>query len=154
MAKISPLRTTRPDTMVSGTEKQVFDLLDQLGISCQCVENEAVETMEECQAIDEALGTEVRKTIFLTNRKKTAFYLVILPAAVRLDSSGLEKHFGSWRLSFASGDRMKEMLGLVPGEASVMGLLNDPDQRIQLVIDRRVADAEWFGCNPAIILSL
>lgn len=149
MTYISPVRQTPPDNMVSETEKEVFDLLKKLEIPYYCVENDSVETMEECLRIDEALGTEVRKSIFLTDRKKTVFFLVILPAAERLKSSGIEKKYGTSRLSFASGELMQQYLGLLPGEASIMGLLNDREGRVQLIVDRRVADAEWFGCNPA-----
>jgi Ala-tRNA(Pro) deacylase len=146
---IRPVGASRPANIVSDTEKQVFDLLEELKIPYTCVENDSVDTMEECLAIDEALGTEVRKTIFLTNRKKTVFFLVVLPAAKRLDTSSLEKKLGCGRLSFASADRMREMIGLVPGEASVMGLLHDTENRIQLIVDQEVSDSEWFGCNPA-----
>ena len=52
------------------------------------------------------------------------------------------------RVSFASAEDMKNVIGLTPGEASVMGVLNDPEGKVQVVIDKAVADAEWFACNP------
>ena len=52
------------------------------------------------------------------------------------------------RVSFASPEDMQNVIGLTPGEASVMGILNDPEGKVKVVVDKAVADAEWFACNP------
>ncbi len=130
--------------------KKVFQLLDKLHIPYERVENDVVETTEECEEIDRALGTEIRKSIFLCNQKKTSFFLIVMPAAKQLDTSALEKKLGVGHLSFASAEMMEKHLGAKPGSASVMGLVNDEDEYVQLIIDKEVADAEWFGCNPGI----
>ena len=96
------------------------------------VENDVVETMEECIEIDEKLGTEIRKSIFLCNRKKITFFLVVLPANKSLDTSILEKKLGIAPLSFAPAESMEEHLGCLPGSASVMGLINDLDDYVNL----------------------
>ena len=150
MTYISEIRTNAPEQMADPTEKKVFQLLDKLKISYECVTNDVVETMEECKEIDEALGTEVRKSIFLCNKKKTSFFLVVLPAEKSLDTAALGNKIGVSKLSFAPPESMEELLGAHPGSASVMGLVNDEDDYVQLIVDKEVAEEEWFGCNPGI----
>ena len=144
MIYISDIYTTAPTDDRVTTEKKVYQILDKLKISYERVDNDVVETMEECEEIDKALGTEIRKSIFLCNKKKTSFFLVVLPA------NTLSKKIGVPHLSFASGELMEEHLGTKPGSASVMGLINDEEDYVQLIVDKEVAQEEWFGCNPGI----
>lgn len=150
MVYISEISTTAPAKGTNATKDKVFALLDKLHIPYQRVENDVVETMEECEEIDKALGTEVRKSIFLCNQKKTSVFLVVMPAGKQLDTSALEKKLGVGHLSFASAEMMEKHLGAKPGSASVMGLINDEDEYVQLIMDKEVAGEEWFGCNPGI----
>lgn len=150
MTYISDIRTNAPEGFANPTEKKVFQMLDKLKIPYECVTNDVVETMEECREIDEKLGTEIRKSIFLCNKKKTSFFLVVLPAEKSLDTAALERKIGVPKLSFAPAESMQELLGALPGSASVMGLVNDEDDYVQLIVDKEVADEEWFGCNPGI----
>lgn len=150
MTYISDIRTNAPENITNPTEKKVFQMLDKLRIPYECVTNDVVETMEECKEIDRALGTEIRKSIFLCNKKKTSFFLIILPAEKSLDTTVLGSKIGVSKLSFAPAESMQELLGAQPGSASVMGLINDEDDYVQLIVDKEVADEEWFGCNPGI----
>lgn len=74
MIYISDIYTTAPTDDRVATEKKVYQILDKLKISYERVDNDVVETMEECEEIDKALGTEIRKSIFLCNKKKTSFF--------------------------------------------------------------------------------
>ena len=150
MTYISEKRTSAPENMTNPTEKKVFAMLDKLKIPYECVVNDVVETMEECKEVDEALGTEIRKSIFLCNKKKTSFFLVVMPAEKSLDTNALSSKIGVPHLSFAAAEYMEQHLKAAPGSASVMGLINDEDDYVQLIIDKEVADEEWFGCNPGI----
>ncbi len=150
MVYISEKRTTAPENIVNATEKKVFATLDKLKIPYECVENDVVEAMDECKEIDAALGTEIRKSIFLSNKKKTSFFLIVMPAEKSLDTATLSKKIGVPHLSFASAEYMQEHLGAQPGSASVMGLIDDEDDYVQLIIDKEITDEEWFGCNPGI----
>ena len=150
MTYISEKRTSAPENITNPTEKKVFALLDKLKIAYECVENDVVESMEECKEVDEALGTEIRKSIFLCNKKKTSFFLIVMPAGKSLDTAALSNKIGVPHLSFAAAEYMEQHLGSLPGSASVMGLINDEDDYVQLIIDKEVADEEWFGCNPGI----
>jgi len=150
MINISDVVTTASLENRTETEKTILLHLDALKVPYELVDNDIVETMEECKEIDNALGTEIRKSILLRNRKKTSFFLVILPAAKKLDVKSFSKKSGVSDLSFASAEYMERFLKAMPGSASVMGLVNDEDNNVQLVIDREVAKDEWFGCNTGI----
>ena len=149
MIYITDIMNDAPETC-GATEKKVYQILKKLNIPFERVENDVVEAMEECKEIDKALGTEIRKSIFLCNKKKTSFFLVVLPAEKALDTSALEKKIGVSHLSFASAEYMQEFLCAAPGSASVMGLVNDEDDYVQLIVDKEVAEEEWFGCNPGV----
>src|SRR5690554_2282521 len=150
MINISEITTTIPTEDRTETEEKVFALLEKLKIPFERVDNDVVETMEECEEINQVLGTEIRKSIFLCNRKKTSFFLVVMPAGKSLDVKSLGKKIGVSGLSFASGELMEKHLGAKPGSASVMGLVNDQEDYVQLIMDREVAEAEWFGTNTGI----
>lgn len=96
------------------------------------------------------LALRSEKAFFYVIRKKTSFFLVVLPAGKSLDTASLGSKLGVSKLSFASAESMTEFLGALPGSASVMGLINDEDDYVQLIIDKEVTDEEWFGCNPGI----
>ena len=145
---ISEVMTTAPEDERGELETRVYEELQKHGIKYERVDNDTVETMEECVEISEKLGAEIRKTIVVCNRQKTDFYLVILPADKRFDSKLFAAMMHTARVSFASPEDMQKVIGLTPGEASVMGILNDPEGRVKVVIDKAVADAEWFACNP------
>ena len=144
---ISDIYTTKPEEERGNLEMKVYEELERLGISYERVDNDAVESMEECVEISDKLGAEIRKTILVCNKKKE-FFLVILPADKRFDGKLFAAYARTPRVSFASGEEMEEVLGLTPGSASVMGILNDPENKVRVFIDKPVADAEWFACNP------
>lgn len=148
MIYISEIMTTVPEKGRNTTEDKVYALFKQLNISYERVDNDIVESMDECKEIDKALGTEIRKSIFLCNQKRTSFFLVVMPADKQLDTIALGKKIGVGKLSFASEDAMIKHLGTHPGSATIMGLVNDEDEYVQLIMDKEVADTEWFGCNP------
>jgi len=151
MISISKVMTKAAVENRTDTEKKIFSLLETLAIPFELVDNNVVDTMEECQELDKALGTEIRKSILLCNRKKTSFFLVVLPAAKHLDVKALSKTVGvSGGLSFASAEYMEKFLKAKPGSASVMGLVNDEDGSVRLIIDKEVAENKWFGCNTGI----
>ena len=146
------LVTGRPDSCEDRLEKEirVYDLLDSLGIFYQRIDHEATMTMEACAAVDEVLDATICKNLLLCNRQKTAFYLLMLPGSKVFKTSELSKKIGSSRLSFADGAFMEEFLDITPGSLSVMGLMNDKENRVQLLIDEDVLQGEFIGCHPCI----
>lgn len=147
MVNISPINTVKPETYFSDLERNVFSLLDKLKISYQYVTNDAVETMDECVEIDRALDCEVRKSILLTNKKHTTFFLVVLPADKNLDVKQLEVKIGISGLSFATGEEMEKILKVSPGSLTVLSVISDLDDYVQVILDKEVDSSLYFACN-------
>ena len=131
-------------------EVRVYDFLDALGISYERVDHEEAMTMEVCAAIDEVLEATICKNLLLCNRQGTAFYLLMLPGNKVFKTSVLSKQIGSSRLSFASSEAMEQFLDITPGSVSVMGLMNDHENRVQLLMDKDILQGEYIGCHPCI----
>ncbi len=131
-------------------EKRVYDLLDELGIEYARVDHPAAETMEACEEIEKVLGVEICKNLFLCNRQKTDFYLLMMPGSKPFKTKDITKQLGCARLSFAGAEFMQEFLDITPGSVSVMGLMNDKGNRVRLVIDKDILDGEYIGCHPCI----
>ena len=142
----------RPETNNGRLPKEirVYDLLDSLGISYERVDHAPAMTMEVCAAIDEVLEATICKNLLLCNRQGTAYYLLMLPGNKVFKTSVLSKQIGSSRLSFASAEAMAEFLDITPGSVSVMGLMNDHENRVQLLMDQDVLKGEYIGCHPCI----
>ena len=131
-------------------EIRVYDLLDELGIAYQRIDHEAAMTMEACAAIDEVLDATICKNLLLCNRQCTAFYLLLLPGDKPFKTSVLSKQIGSSRLSFAGAEYMEKFLDITPGSLSILGLMNDKEMQVQLLIDEDVLQGEFIGCHPCI----
>lgn len=132
-------------------EIRVYDLLDSLGIEYDRIDHNAVETMEACSEIDAVLAPAVIcKNLFLCNSQKTKFYLLLIRGDKRFDTKSISAQIGSSRLSFAPHEYMEKYLDSTPGSASVLGLMNDIDGKVKLLIDREVLREEYFGCHPCI----
>ena len=146
------LENKRPETNEEREEKEirVYDMLDELGVGYQRVDHEAAFTMEACEKIDKVLQAPTCKNLFLCNRQKTKYYLLLIPGDKVFKTKELSKQIGSARLSFGSPEAMEEMLGVTPGSATIMGLMNDPDHKVQLLVDEDVLKEEEFGCHPCV----
>ena len=131
-------------------ERRVYELLDALGIAYTRVDHEPAMTMESCIAVDEALGTLMCKNLLLCNRQCTDFYLLLMPGDKPFRTSALSKQIGSSRLSFADGSYMERFLDITPGSLSVLGLMNDKDHRVRLLIDGDVLTGDAVGVHPCV----
>ena len=146
--EITPVQSGRPAEAREAVEEQVYDLLDALSIPYQRVDHAPAENMEVCAEIGRVLGAPICKNLLLTPRNRSAFYLLAMPGDIPFRTADFSKKIGASRLSFAAAEDLQALLGVQPGSASVLGLMNDPAQRVTLVLERRVAEAEWFGCHP------
>ncbi len=131
-------------------EMRVYDLLDSLGISYQRIDHEPADNMEACREIDETLQATICKNLFLCNRQQTNFYLLMMPDTKNFKTKEISSQIGSARLSFASSDKMEELLDILPGAVSVMGLMNDKENHVQLLVDEDVLKGEFLGCHPCV----
>ena len=146
------LETGRPADCGGRLDKEirVYDLLDSLGVAYQRIDHEAAMTMEACAAIDELLDAVICKNLLLCNRQCTDFYLLMIPGNKVFKTSVLSKKIGSSRLSFAAPEYMEAYLDITPGSLSVLGLMNDREKKVKLLIDADVLKGEYFGCHPCI----
>ena len=142
----------RPDDCAARLPKETacYDLLDSLGISYTRVDHDFADTIEACEAVEQVLGEKICKNLFLCNRQKTNFYLLMMPGEKVFKTKDLSKQLGVARLSFASPEDMLKYLNITPGSVSVLGLMNDTENAVQLVIDKPVLEDERFGCHPVI----
>ena len=142
----------RPEDSTGRLEKEirVYDLLDDLGVAYQRIDHEAAMTMEACAAIDQVLEATICKNLLLCNRQCTDFYLLVIAGDKHFKTSTFSKQIGSSRLSFAAPAYMEQFLDITPGSLSILGLMNDRENRVQLVVDAEVLRGEWFGCHPCI----
>lgn len=131
-------------------EQKCYELLDKLNIDYYRVDHEPLMTMEACEEVDKILESMVCKNLFLCNSQKTKFYLLMMPGDKKFVTKNLSKQIGSSRLSFAKPEHMEKYLDITPGSVSVLGLMNDKDNVVQLLIDQDVLDCEYIGCHPCI----
>ncbi len=129
-------------------EIRVYDYLDNLGIEYFRVDHESVFGDEECEAVERVLDNVICKNIFLCNRQRTAYYMLVMPAHKRFRTSEVSHLLNSSRLSFGTPEDMLSMLDVTPGSVSIMALMNDRENRVQLVIDSELLEHEDFGCHP------
>lgn len=131
-------------------EIRVYDFLDKLGIKYERTDHEHADTMEACFEIDKVLNTIICKNLFLCNRQKTKFYLLMMPGDKPFKTKILSQALGISRLSFADESFMEEFLDIKPGAVSIMGLMNDTENKVQLIIDKCVIENETLGCHPCV----
>ena len=134
-------------------EVRTYDFLDSLQIPYQRTDHERADNMEACNEIDAVLGVIICKNLFLCNRQKTRFYLLMMPGDKKFKTKELSSQINSARLSFAGEDAMLEYLDIEPGAVSIMGLMNDKEKQVTLLIDEDVLRDEYIGCHPCVCTS-
>lgn len=131
-------------------ENRVYTFLQENNIPVYGVSHDNADTMEICEQIEGSLGAEICKNLFLCNSQATVFYLLLMPGKKAFKTKFLSKQINSSRLSFASAENMEKLLGVTPGSASVMGLLNDTEKVITLLIDKDLLSLEEIGVHPCV----
>ena len=146
------LQNGRPADAAGRMEKEIrtYNFLDELGVDYQRVDHEAAFTMNDCRDIDALLETEMCKNLFLCNRQKTDFYLLLISGEKTFKTKELSQQIGSARLSFAGAEYMEKYLDITPGSVSIMGLMNDKDNAVRLLVDEDLLKEEWIGCHPCV----
>jgi len=145
----------RPETAEGRLPREIrtYDFLDALGIRYQRTDHEPANNMEACNRIDAVLGVMICKNLFLCNRQKTAFYLLMMPGDKKFKTKELSAQIHAARLSFAEPEDMLKYLDIEPGAVSIMGLMNDRDHEVRLLVDEDVLRGEYIGCHPCVCTS-
>ena len=146
------LENGRPHSAEGRLDKEMraYDFLDSLGIEYGRIDHEAAMTMEVCEDIDRALHATICKNLFLCNRQQTDFYLLMIPGNKQFKTKDISAQIGSSRLSFATAEHMEELLDITPGSVSFLGLMNDSEKKVRLLIDEDVLTGEYIGCHPCV----
>lgn len=131
-------------------EMRVYELLQKLEIPFEGIDHEVADTMSACEEIDTALGVVMCKNLFLCNRQKTEFYLLLMPGNKKFLTKDFSKQLGVSRLSFAEAEFMEKYLDITPGSVSILGLMNDTDRKVHLSIDKDLLEDEYIGCHPCM----
>ena len=145
---IETLFTGRPADTRTPREERCYDLLDSLGVGYFRVDHEHADTIQDCELVENLLGAKICKNLFLTNRQQTDFYLLIMPGEKPFKTKLLSKQINTARLSFGTPEQMELYLDTLPGSASVLGLMNDRENRVRLLVDKDLLSEETFGCHP------
>ena len=148
-----PFQNTRPEGALLPQEEAAFALLEELGIPYERVTGDPADDMDKCDEVAALLGVPVCKNLFLCNRQKTQFYLLCMPPHKVFHTKDLSHQIGSARLSFAPEDALWELLRCTPGSATLLGLENDAENRVRLLMDREVYEAAYISCHPCICTS-
>ena len=146
------LEKGRPASLENRLDKEirVYDFLDSLGIEYDRVDHEVAATMEACIEVEKVLGCGMCKNLFLCNRQETEFYLLLMPGDKPFKTKDLSAQIGSSRLSFGSAENMEKYLDITPGSVSVLGLMNDREKAVKLLVDEDLLTEERIGCHPCI----
>ena len=149
------LYSGRPEDLSGRLPREVrtYDFLYSLQIPYQRTDHERADNMEACYEIDAVLGVLMCKNLFLCNRQKKKFYLLMMPGDKKFKTKELSSQIHSARLSFAGEDAMLKYLDIEPGAVSIMGLMNDKDKDVTLLIDEDVLKDEYIGCHPCVCTS-
>lgn len=148
--KIYSGRPTEGDEKWTEAERAVYDFLDRTGIAYTTLCHPAAFTMEECEAVRQAIGAPVFKNLFLTNKQQTLYFLLMIPADKPFKTKYLSAQLGCARLSFASAEAMQELLHIAPGAVSPLGLIHDKDCRVRLLVDRDLSATGRYACHPCV----
>ncbi|ADK15045.1 MULTISPECIES: prolyl-tRNA synthetase associated domain-containing protein [Clostridium] len=142
--------TTKPSGSRLSKEMAVYDLLEKLDIPYSRIDHDVTASIEDCYDVERLLGITICKNLFLCNSQKTQFYLLMMPGDKKFKTKELSNQIQSSRLSFAPAEYMEKYLDITPGSVSVMGLMNDAEHNVKLLIDEDVIREEYVGCHPCI----
>ena len=146
------LEKGRPQNCTGRLDKEIrsYDLLDRLEIEYDRIDHDPAMTMEDCTEADRALHATICKNLLLCNRLHTQFFLLLLPEDKQFRTGEMSKMIGASRLSFAEPEYMERFLDITPGSLSILGLMNDAENQVQLLIDADVLKGAYFACHPCI----
>ena len=147
MFYVSELMSTPPAEYASELQRKVYESFSALEIPFQRVDTDPGITMEDCRNIDARIGVRIVKTIFLCNRQQTEFYLYVTTDDKPFVTREFCGALGIPRVSFASAEKLWELTGVLVGATTVLSAILPSAAGVHLVMDRGVAEGEWFACT-------
>ncbi|RAJ08180.1 Ala-tRNA(Pro) deacylase [Chitinophaga skermanii] len=153
MFYISEVTKSAPAVFKSPLQEKVYETLAKFNVPFERVDVDDAITMEDCLVINKQLNMKTVKTLFLTNRQQTAFYLFVTTAEKPFVTKDFSAALGVPRVSFASVELLYSMLGTPVGATTIFGLLLDTEHAVQVIIDEEVLLEEWYGCSDGTTTS-
>ena len=138
----------RPAQKRSEVEEACYDLLDGLGVAYERADHEHGDTIEALREVEKLLGCGICKNLLLTNRQMTQLYLLLMPGDKPFKTKEITKQIGSARLSFGPEEYMWEYMNCLQGSASVLGLMNDTEGHVRLLVDEDLKKNPYIGAHP------
>ena len=129
--------------------EKVCGFLEDAGVGFEMVCHAPAYTIEECKKIEEMINGKICKNLLLTTTTGSVYYLLVMAGDKKFVTKDISKKLCTSRLSFASAEKMRELLNTEPGSLSVTGLIFDKDKTVKLAIDRSVVEEEFVCCHPS-----
>lgn len=129
-------------------KENVYKKLDELNIKYKKVDHKAVFTMEEMAELNLDNEDELVKNIFIRDDKKINYYLVLIAGNKRVNLKELRNNLGLRPLTFASEEDLEKYLGLHKGSVTVLGVLNDTNHIVKVLIDEDIKKIQEIGVHP------
>ena len=142
--------TTHPDSTTTQKEMQSYLFLEENGVEYVGAEHDEAATIELCEGIEKVIGAKICKNLLLCNRQQTKFYMLLIPGDMTFKTKYLSAQINSSRLSFASGEKMEELLNVSPGSLTVLSLMFDREENVELLIEKNVFNDGYFACHPCV----
>lgn len=153
MFYVSEIKTSAPAEFKTATQKSIYTALQTLSIPFERVETDEAVTIDDCTAIELKLRAEMVKTLFLTNRQKTEFFLFVTKGHKPFSSKDFSKSLNVARLSFAPAELMHSMLGTDIGAATALSIVNASADKVRIVFDSEVAALPEYACSDGTTTS-
>lgn len=131
-------------------EQRIYEFLDDLGINYVYLNHQEEFSMGDAEDADKAIGVVGAKNVFLHDKKRKHYVLILVNGTKRVDLKKISELTGLKNLSFCNEEDLHTVLGLTPGAVTPFGLLNDREGRVQLIIDETLKDEELFAMHPCV----
>ncbi len=128
---------------------RVCDYLENAGVKFEIIHHDPAFTIEECKLIEEKINGRICKNLLLTTTTGSVYYLLMISGEKRFVTKDVSKKLGTSRLSFASADKMRELINTEPGSLSVTSLIFDNDKKVRLAVDSDILSEEYVCCHPS-----
>lgn len=130
--------------------KSVLDRLDELAIPYELLHHEPAAHMEDCRAVEEAMGAVMPRNLFLTTRRQGGYWLCLMRPDAPFKSGEVSRQAGSSRLCFSEESPLYELLHVRPGSVTPLALMFDKDKKVAFLMDRSLKDEERLLFHPCL----
>lgn len=136
--------------MVADRLTRAIRFLDDNGIAYERYDHPAVFTVEEVTRFVDIPHGQRTKNLFVRDKKGRRHILIVVPFDKEVDLMALGAATGLGRVSFASERRLLDRLDVEPGSVTLMGVINDPEGAVEVIVDKAIWEADRVRCHPLV----